>query len=83
MDRDASSPSQQRLRGASLGLPASGPGSLASFGTRVIAFVVDALIAAVEDQSLSREHRKRAVFWLAQSKSDAAQTYLEKVLAVD
>ena len=47
MDRDASSPSQPRLRGASLGLPASGPGSLASFGTRVIAFVVDALIAAV------------------------------------
>src|SRR5687767_4356524 len=47
MDRDASSPSQPRLRGASLGLPASGPGSLASFGTRVIAFVVDALIAGV------------------------------------
>jgi uncharacterized RDD family membrane protein YckC len=47
MDRDASPPSQQRLRGASLGLPPSGPGSLASFGTRVVAFVVDALIAAV------------------------------------
>ena len=47
MDRDAAPPSQQRLRGASLGLPASGPGSLASFGTRVIAYLVDALIAAV------------------------------------
>ena len=47
MDRDASPPSQQRLRGASLGLPASGPGSLASFGTRAIAFVLDALIASV------------------------------------
>ena len=30
------------MRGASLGLPADGPGSLASFGTRVIAFLVDA-----------------------------------------
>ena len=47
MDRDAAPPSQQRLRGASLGLPASGPCSLASFGTRVIAYLVDALIAAV------------------------------------
>ncbi len=47
MDRDASPPSQQRLRGASLGLPASGPGSLAAFSTRVLAFLVDALIAAV------------------------------------
>jgi HEAT repeat protein len=40
-----------------------------------------ALIAAAEDQSLSREQRKRAVFWLAQSESEAAQKYLEKVLA--
>jgi len=40
-----------------------------------------ALIAAAEDQSLSREQRKRAVFWLSQSDSDAAQQYLEKVLA--
>jgi hypothetical protein len=39
-----------------------------------------ALIAAAEDRSLSREQRKRAVFWLAQSESDAAQAYLEKVL---
>ena len=35
------------MRGASLGLPGSGPGSLASFGTRVIAYLVDALAAAL------------------------------------
>ncbi|HET9473651.1 MAG TPA: HEAT repeat domain-containing protein [Steroidobacteraceae bacterium] len=40
-----------------------------------------ALIAAAEDRSLSSEQRKRAVFWLAQSESQAAQKYLEKVLA--
>jgi hypothetical protein len=40
-----------------------------------------ALIAAAEDRSLSNEQRKRAVFWLAQSESKGAQTYLEKVLA--
>lgn len=39
-----------------------------------------ALIAAAENQSLSREQRKRALFWLAQSESDAAQAYLEQVL---
>ena len=42
---------------------------------------VKALIAAAQDSSLSREQRKRAVFWLSQSGSDAAQAYLEKVLA--
>jgi hypothetical protein len=40
-----------------------------------------ALIAAAEDQVLSREQRKRAVFWLAQSESTSAQAYLERVLA--
>lgn len=40
-----------------------------------------ALIAAAEDQSLSREQRKRAVFWLSQSRSDAAVAYLDRVLA--
>ena len=40
-----------------------------------------ALIATVEDRSLPRELRKRAMFWLSQSESDAAQSYLEKVLA--
>ena len=40
-----------------------------------------ALVAAAEDQTLSREQRKRAVFWLAQSESASAQAYLEKVLA--
>jgi uncharacterized RDD family membrane protein YckC len=44
---DAQPPSQERRRGASLGLPADGPGSLANFGTRVLAFLVDAVLAAV------------------------------------
>jgi uncharacterized RDD family membrane protein YckC len=47
MVRDVPPASQQRVRGASLGLPADGPGSLASFGTRVGAFLVDALLAAL------------------------------------
>lgn len=42
----------------------------------------NALIATAEDRTLSREQRKRAVFWLSQSESDSAQAYLEKVLAV-
>ena len=40
-----------------------------------------ALIAAAEDQSLSREKRKRAVFWLSQSERASAQAYLERILA--
>ncbi|MDQ1661081.1 MAG: hypothetical protein QOJ68_1061 [Blastococcus sp.] len=47
MVRDVPPASQQRVRGASLGLPADGPGSLASFGTRVGAFLVDALLSAL------------------------------------
>src|ERR687886_1976314 len=43
MVRDAQPPSQERVRGAALGLPAEGPGSLASFGSRVGAFVLDSL----------------------------------------
>jgi uncharacterized RDD family membrane protein YckC len=39
-------PSQARARGASLGLPPEGVGSLASFGTRVVAFLVDAIGSA-------------------------------------
>lgn len=39
-----------------------------------------ALIAVAEDRSLRREQRKRAVFWLAQSEADSAQSYLERVL---
>lgn len=39
-----------------------------------------ALVAVAEDRSLSSEQRKRAVFWLAQSESEGAQKYLEKVL---
>lgn len=40
-----------------------------------------ALIKVAQDKSLAREERKRAIFWLAQSESDAAQTYLQEVLA--
>jgi hypothetical protein len=47
MVRDVEPPSQERARGASLGLPVEGRGSLASFGTRVGAFLVDALGAAL------------------------------------
>ena len=36
-----------------------------------------ALIAVAEDRSLSNEQRKRAVFWLSQSGTDAAQAWLE------
>ncbi len=35
------------MRGASLGLPADGPGSLASFQTRATAFIVDMIGAAL------------------------------------
>ena len=43
----AQPPSQARARGASLGLPATGPGSLAGFGRRTAAFAVDAVGAAL------------------------------------
>lgn len=39
-----------------------------------------ALVAIAEDRSQARELRKRAVFWLSQSDSDAAQAYLEQIL---
>jgi len=39
-----------------------------------------ALITVLEDQSRLSEDRKQAVFWLSQSKSAAAQTYLERLL---
>ncbi|TFV54268.1 RDD family protein [Geodermatophilus sp. DF01-2] len=44
---DAQPPSQERRRGAALGLPAEGPGSLATFSSRVGAFLVDAVTAAL------------------------------------
>jgi len=40
-----------------------------------------ALIAVAEDRSLPGEPRKRALFWLAQSESEGARVYLEKMLA--
>jgi hypothetical protein len=47
MVRNAQPPSQQHPRGASLGLPAEGPGSLAAFSTRVGAYLVDAVSAGL------------------------------------
>jgi len=47
MVRDGAPPSQERRRGASLGLPAEGPGSLAAFSTRAAAFLVDSFAAAL------------------------------------
>jgi len=44
---DEQSASQERRRGAALGLPADGPGSLASFSSRVGAFAVDAVASAL------------------------------------
>jgi uncharacterized RDD family membrane protein YckC len=35
------------VRGASLGLPAEGPGSLATFSSRVVAFIIDAFGSAL------------------------------------
>jgi uncharacterized RDD family membrane protein YckC len=46
MASDEAPPSQDRVRGAALGLPADGPGSLAGFGQRLGAFAVDAVAAA-------------------------------------
>jgi hypothetical protein len=42
-----------------------------------------ALIATAENRSLDRELRKKAVFWLSQSETDAAQKYLERVLTAN
>jgi hypothetical protein len=47
MVMDAQPPSQERVRGASLGLPREGSGALAGFGTRVGAFLVDAAGSAL------------------------------------
>ncbi|RBY88492.1 RDD family protein [Blastococcus sp. TF02A-26] len=47
MVRDAQPPSQERRRGASLGLPPDGPGSLAGFGSRVQAYLVDAVASGL------------------------------------
>lgn len=47
MVRDAGQPSQDRVKGAALGLPASGPGSLAGWGPRIGQFLVDAVASAL------------------------------------
>jgi uncharacterized RDD family membrane protein YckC len=47
MVENAGQPSQGRIRGASLGLPVTGRGSLATFGSRVGAFLIDALASSL------------------------------------
>ena len=47
MAAEPAPPSQHRVRGAALGLPASGAGSLAGFGQRIGAWLVDAVAAAL------------------------------------
>ena len=47
MASDEAPPSQDRVKGAALGLPADGPGSLAGFGQRLGAFAVDAVAAGL------------------------------------
>jgi uncharacterized RDD family membrane protein YckC len=47
MAGDAQPPSQGRVRGASLGLPETGRGSLATFSSRVVAYLVDAVAAVL------------------------------------
>ena len=47
MVSDAQPPSQERRRGASLGLPEQGPGSLAPFGARIRAYLVDAVVVGL------------------------------------
>ena len=46
MVRDVPPPSQERVPGASLGLPAEGPGRLATWNPRIGAFVLDAVASA-------------------------------------
>jgi uncharacterized RDD family membrane protein YckC len=60
MVRDAQQPSQERQRGAALGLPADGPGSLASFGSRIGAFLVDSLGAVLIASLFTAPHLPRA-----------------------
>lgn len=38
-------PTRQRYRGERIGLPSSGPGSLAPFGRRALAFVIDVVLS--------------------------------------
>jgi uncharacterized RDD family membrane protein YckC len=65
MVRDAGQPSQGRVRGASLGLPASGRGSLATFSSRVVAYLIDAVAAVLIASLFTAPHLPRQ--WTALS----------------
>ena len=53
------------MRGASLGLPASGRGSLATFSSRVVAYLVDAIAAVLVASIFTAPHLPQA--WSAVS----------------
>ena len=57
---DAQQPSQERVRGAALGLPADGPGSLASFGSRIGAFLLDSVASVLIAGLFTAPHLPRA-----------------------
>jgi uncharacterized RDD family membrane protein YckC len=56
---DAQTPSQGRVRGASLGLPATGRGSIATFSSRVVAYLVDAAAAILVAGLFTAPHLPR------------------------
>ena len=41
---------------------------------------IKALIEVAENQSMSRDNRKQAIFWMAQNESTLALDYLDRVL---
>jgi len=47
--------SEQPYAGERLGLPASGPGSIAGFGTRLVAFLLDSVMCALIAWGIPRE----------------------------
>lgn len=55
-DRSGQPPSKQEFRGQRLGLPESGPGSLAPFGRRTLAFVIDLFASGLVAGLFVRRH---------------------------
>lgn len=56
MVRNVAQPSQARARGASLGLPAEGSGSLASFSDRAAGYAIDAVVSALIAWAFTAPH---------------------------
>ena len=55
-DRSGQPPRKQEFRGQRLGLPESGPGSLAPFGRRTLAFVIDLFASGLAAGLFVRRH---------------------------